>query len=144
MGSVTSTIVDPIPPSVSPASIIKSISVPMLSITDFADIGSDAPDLLALVPVIGEPNLLIISWVIYLLVKKTHNRIAMSNIALVIAFIGIWGLVIYRLYDKFNQTELQVDATWFGILNSFFINLKLFLSSSAFGILPVPIDQTGS
>ncbi len=65
--------------------------------------------------------LIIISWVIYLLVKKTHNRIAMSNIALVIAFIGIWGLVIYRLYDKFNQTELQVDATWFGILNSFFI-----------------------
>ena len=63
--------------------------------------------------------LIIISWVIYLLVKKTHNRIAMSNIALVIAFIGIWGLVIYRLYDKFNQTELQVDATWFGILNSF-------------------------
>ncbi len=65
--------------------------------------------------------LIIISWVIYLLVKKTHNRIAMSNIALVIAFIGIWSLVIYRLYDKFNQTELQVDATWFGILNSFFI-----------------------
>ena len=65
--------------------------------------------------------LIIISWVIYLLVKKTHNRIAMSNVALVIAFIGIWGLVIFRLYDKFNQTELQVDATWFGILNSFFI-----------------------
>jgi POT family proton-dependent oligopeptide transporter len=65
--------------------------------------------------------LIIISYVIYLLVKKTHNRIPLSNIALVIAFIGIWALVIYRLYDKFNQTELQVDATWFGILNSFFI-----------------------
>ncbi|WGF92783.1 peptide MFS transporter [Aequorivita marisscotiae] len=65
--------------------------------------------------------LIIISWVIYLLVKKTYSRIALSNVALVIAFIGIWGLVIYRLYDKFNQTELQVDATWFGILNSFFI-----------------------
>ena len=65
--------------------------------------------------------LIIISYVIYLLVKKTHNRIALSNVALVIAFIGIWGLVIFRLYDKFNQTELEVDATWFGILNSFFI-----------------------
>jgi len=65
--------------------------------------------------------LIIITYVIYLLVKKTHSRIALSNIALVIAFIGIWGLVIFRLYDKFNQTELQVDATWFGILNSFFI-----------------------
>jgi len=65
--------------------------------------------------------LIIISWVIYLLVKKTHSRIALSNVALVIAFIGIWGLVIFRLIDKFNQTELEVDATWFGILNSFFI-----------------------
>lgn len=65
--------------------------------------------------------LIIITYVIYLLVKKTHARIALSNVALVIAFIGIWGLVIFRLYDKFNQTELEVDATWFGILNSFFI-----------------------
>ena len=65
--------------------------------------------------------LIIISYVIYLLVKKTHTRIALSNVALVIAFSGIWGLVIFRLYDKFNQTELEVDATWFGILNSFFI-----------------------
>lgn len=65
--------------------------------------------------------LIIISWVIYLLVKKTHHRIPMSNIALVLAFVGIWGLVIFRLIDKFTQTELEVDATWFGILNSFFI-----------------------
>ncbi|MAP80414.1 MAG: MFS transporter [Aequorivita sp.] len=65
--------------------------------------------------------LIIISWVIFLLVKKTHHRIAMSNVALVIAFVGIWALVIYRLVDKFSQTNLEVDATWFGILNSFFI-----------------------
>ncbi len=65
--------------------------------------------------------LVIITWVIYLLVKKTHNRIGLSNIALIIAFIAIWGLVIFRLQDKFTQTELEVDATWFGILNSFFI-----------------------
>ncbi len=65
--------------------------------------------------------LIIISYVIFLLVKKTHDRITLSNVALVIAFIGIWGLVIFRLMDKFTQTELEVDATWFGILNSFFI-----------------------
>ncbi|RMA66485.1 peptide MFS transporter [Ulvibacter antarcticus] len=65
--------------------------------------------------------LIIITWVIYLLVKKTYTRIGLSNIALVIAFLGIWGLVIFRLADKFSQTELEVDATWFGILNSFFI-----------------------
>ena len=65
--------------------------------------------------------LIIISWVIYLLVKKTHNRILLSNVALILAFIGIWGLVIFRLYNNFNETEVEVEATWFGILNSFFI-----------------------
>ncbi len=65
--------------------------------------------------------LIIISWVIYLLVKKTHHRIALSNAALILAFVLIWGLVIFRLYNNFNKTELEIEATWFGILNSFFI-----------------------
>ncbi|QAA81536.1 MFS transporter [Aequorivita sp. H23M31] len=65
--------------------------------------------------------LIIITWVIFLLVKKTHHRIAWSNFALSLAFVIIWALVIYRLVDKFSQPHLEVDATWFGILNSFFI-----------------------
>lgn len=65
--------------------------------------------------------LIIISWVIFLLFKKTFNRIGASNIVLAIAFIGVWGLVIFRLVDKFSQEGNEVDATWFGILNSFFI-----------------------
>ena len=65
--------------------------------------------------------LIIITWVIFLLAKKTFSRISASNIILFIAFIGVWGLVIYRLNDKFSQEGNQIDATWFGILNSFFI-----------------------
>jgi POT family proton-dependent oligopeptide transporter len=65
--------------------------------------------------------LIIITYVIFLLFKKTFTKIGLSNIALAIAFLGVWGLVIFRLVDKFSQTELEVDATWFGILNSFFI-----------------------
>src|SRR5690606_23095263 len=65
--------------------------------------------------------LIIISWVLILLAKKTFDRIGLSNIVLAIAFIGLWALVIYRLNDKFSQEGNQVDATWFGILNSFFI-----------------------
>ncbi len=65
--------------------------------------------------------LIIITWVLYLLSKKTFNRIAVSNVILAIAFIGIWGLVLYRLYDKFSQEGNQIEASWFGILNSFFI-----------------------
>src|SRR5690606_41054032 len=42
-------------------------------------------------------------------------------IVLAIAFIGVWGLVLYRLYDNFSQEGNEIEATWFGILNSFFI-----------------------
>lgn len=65
--------------------------------------------------------LMIITWVLYLLFKKTYSRIALSNIVLALAFVGIWGLVVYRLFDKFSQEGNQIDASWFGILNSFFI-----------------------
>jgi proton-dependent oligopeptide transporter, POT family len=65
--------------------------------------------------------LIIITYVIYLLFKKTFSKIGVSNIILGIAFIGVWGLVIFRLTDKFSQEGNQIDATWFGILNSFFI-----------------------
>ena len=65
--------------------------------------------------------LIIITWVLYLLFKKTYNRIGLSNIILALAFVGIWILVIYRLIDKFSQEGNQIEASWFGILNSFFI-----------------------
>lgn len=65
--------------------------------------------------------LIIISWVLVLLAKKTFKKIGMSNIVLGIAIVGLWFLVLFRLDDKFSQPGTEVDATWFGILNSFFI-----------------------
>ena len=65
--------------------------------------------------------LIIITYVIVLIFTKTFKKIGASNIVLAIAFLGIWGLVLYRIYDKASAEELVVDATWFGILNSFFI-----------------------
>ena len=65
--------------------------------------------------------LMIITWVLFLLFKKTYSKIGLSNIVLGLAFVGIWILVIYRLMDKFSQEGNQIDASWFGILNSFFI-----------------------
>ncbi len=65
--------------------------------------------------------MMIITWVLYLLFKKTFDRIPYSNVALALAFVGIWGLLIYRLYDKFSQAGNEVEASWFAILNSFFI-----------------------
>jgi len=65
--------------------------------------------------------LIIITWVLFLLAKKTFSKIGLSNVFLALAFAGLWFLVIYRLMDKFSQEGNEVDATWFGILNSFFI-----------------------
>ncbi|MBA6153471.1 peptide MFS transporter [Gelidibacter maritimus] len=65
--------------------------------------------------------LIIITYVIFLIFKKTFTKIGASNVVLGIAFLCLWILVIYRIYDKSFSEELKVDATWFGILNSFFI-----------------------
>ncbi|MCZ6594693.1 MAG: peptide MFS transporter [Bacteroidetes bacterium] len=65
--------------------------------------------------------LIIITWVLILLSKKTFAKIGLSNIILGIAFAGLWVLVIFRLYNKFTSEVLEVEATWFSILNSFFI-----------------------
>ncbi|TYB79198.1 peptide MFS transporter [Bizionia myxarmorum] len=65
--------------------------------------------------------LMIITWVLILLAKKTYKKIGLSNVFLAISFIGLWILVIFRLIDKFSQDGNEVDASWFGILNSFFI-----------------------
>ncbi|MFC4723357.1 peptide MFS transporter [Geojedonia litorea] len=65
--------------------------------------------------------LAIITWVLYLLAKKTFSRISVSNLILALAFIGLWVLVIFRLYVKLNAEVTEVEASWFAILNSFFI-----------------------
>ena len=65
--------------------------------------------------------LIVITWVLYLLFKKTYSRIPLSNVMLALAFVGIWTLVIWRLVDKFTQEGNEVEASWFAILNSFFI-----------------------
>jgi len=65
--------------------------------------------------------LIIITWVLFLLFKKTYTRIKYSNIFLGIAFLGVWALVIFRLNDKFSLEGNEIDASWFAILNSFFI-----------------------
>jgi len=65
--------------------------------------------------------LIIISYVVYLLSKKTFSKIGLSNIVLAISFITIWGIVIWKLNNEFSKDTTEVGATWFGILNSFFI-----------------------
>lgn len=65
--------------------------------------------------------LLIITWVLALLFKQTFKKYALSNIYLGTSFAIIWAIVIWVLYRQFNSEALEVPASWFGILNSFFI-----------------------
>jgi POT family proton-dependent oligopeptide transporter len=63
----------------------------------------------------------IITWVLYLLFKKTYAKIPYSNIILAITFAFLWYVVFYKVNNEFSKDTTEVGATWFGILNSFFI-----------------------
>ena len=63
----------------------------------------------------------IITWVLYLLFKKTFKTISTSNIVLALSFLAIWGIVGYKLVKDFSNDTAEITVSWFSILNSFFI-----------------------
>ncbi len=71
--------------------------------------------LLTIVPMV------IITWVLAMLFKQTYSKYALSNVLLGTSFVIIWGIVIWMLYREFTAESAEVPASWFGILNSFFI-----------------------
>lgn len=65
--------------------------------------------------------MLIITYVLGMLFKQTFSKYGLSNILLAVSFLIIWVIVIYMLMQQFNDEAPEVPASWFGILNSFFI-----------------------
>ena len=65
--------------------------------------------------------LIIITFVLISLIKKTVKKIPFSNFTLLFSFIIIWAIVIFKLSSEFQSTETEVPITWFAILNSLFI-----------------------
>ena len=65
--------------------------------------------------------LAIITWVLYLLFKKTYSKIPYSNIVLGLTFVFLWYVVFYKINNEYSKETTEVGASWFGILNSFFI-----------------------
>lgn len=65
--------------------------------------------------------LVIITYVLFALFRKTFNRISLSNITLGSSFVIIWAIVIYKVSTEMQATETEVPVTWFAILNSLFI-----------------------
>jgi len=65
--------------------------------------------------------LFIITWVLAMLFKQTFSKYSLSNISLGIGFAVIWAIVLWMLGREFVSDSAEVPASWFGILNSFFI-----------------------
>ena len=63
----------------------------------------------------------IITWVIFKLFQQTYAHYKGASVALAISFVIIWAIVIWMLIKELSNPETEVAASWFGILNSFFI-----------------------
>ena len=57
--------------------------------------------------------LAIITWVLYLLWRKTFKKIAGSNIVLVICFAGLWAIVGWMLNRDFNTKAYEVTYEYY-------------------------------
>jgi len=63
----------------------------------------------------------ILSGMLYQLFRETAKHYLLSNLLLVLALTMIWGLVLWMLGREFALEQTEVPATWFGVLNSFFL-----------------------
>jgi POT family proton-dependent oligopeptide transporter len=65
--------------------------------------------------------LLAVSVVLFGLAQKIFKKYPATIIFTAISFIIIWGLAIWKVQKEFSAVNTEVPASWFGILNSFFI-----------------------
>lgn len=65
--------------------------------------------------------MVVVTWVLMKLFKVTFKTYTLSNLFLGTSFAIIWAIVLWMLYSQFTENSTEVPASWFGILNSFFI-----------------------
>jgi len=65
--------------------------------------------------------LILISWVLFLLARKTWAHAKATNIVLALTFLVVWGIAGWMLKNEFSKDASEIDPSWFSILNSFFI-----------------------
>ena len=66
-------------------------------------------------------TMVILTVVLTNLFRKTFKKYALANVFLGTSFVIIWGLVFWMLNKEFKAPVAEVPASWFSILNSFFI-----------------------
>ena len=65
--------------------------------------------------------LALVTWVLTMLAKQISKTYPVTIFFTALSFIIIWGIAIWKLYQEFIAVETEIAASWFGILNSFFI-----------------------
>src|SRR5690606_12258034 len=65
--------------------------------------------------------LILVTWVLALMAKQIIKKYPLTIYFTALSFIIIWGIAIWKINREFNAIETEVTASWFQILNSFFI-----------------------
>ena len=65
--------------------------------------------------------LAIITYVLFKLFQITFKKYTLSNFFLGLSFTIIWIIVIWMLKNQYQEESTEIPASWFGILNSFYI-----------------------
>jgi POT family proton-dependent oligopeptide transporter len=65
--------------------------------------------------------MILLTWVLIQLGVKIIKKYPLTILFTAFSFLIIWGIIIWINFNNFNNETLEVPASWFGILNSFFI-----------------------
>ena len=65
--------------------------------------------------------MLILTWVLGRLAMKIVKEYPLTIVFTAISFLVIWGIIVWINVQNFNSESLEVPASWFSVLNSFFI-----------------------
>ena len=65
--------------------------------------------------------MLILTWVLGRLAMKIVKEYPLTIVFTAISFLVIWGIIVWINVKNFNADSLEVPASWFSFLNSFFI-----------------------
>lgn len=98
-----------------------SMTIFAVDYTDRLLVGGDALTFKIFNTLLTVIPMLIITWVLLKLFKQTFSKFALSNLFLGTSFVVVWIVVIWMLDREFRYESTEVPASWFGILNSFYI-----------------------
>lgn len=65
--------------------------------------------------------LMIITYVLFALAKRLFSKYPLTILFTALSFVIIWCLGIWKVNREFSNAETEVAASWFQIMNSFFI-----------------------